>query len=464
MKPFLGPGFKLFGFIRAYFVFFLLLLNFGLAKAQWGVVPAGGEDTLGNWKVSTTVGEAFLDEGSVGGLRFKFGIQQPLNAFGWPGSRMKGRAVYASNPSVPLNFVQVVLKQYGQVIAATQTNPSGYFDLGVRGVGLYSLEFSSATTWRGVNTTDALVVMRHFTGAMNLTGLRLKAGNVNNRSMVNGQEAFRISQRTVDHNLTFAAGDWAFGTDSAEVRPQDTLVNIPVPVLCFGDVNASYFPAPPSRLSGDPLVALGRLSPSKTDVWEWPIYLMHPLAVGAMTLELLLPEGLQVHNVIVNGDGGYLKFKQKDQVLRISWFSLNPIEGVQGQELLRLRVQGRPSEQLRMIPTSEIADGFAQPYSFFKLAAPVTGSDPWAVTLFPNPTTDGSSLGMTLPSVGVVEYSVTDAIGRLIWRGTYEALNHGYHEIPIDCSSWAQGAYSVKVNWKGNYQNEERAIKLIKVN
>ena len=71
---------------------------------------------------------------------------------------------------------------------------------------------------------------------------------------------------------------------------------------------------------------------------------------------------------------------------------------------------------------------------------------------------------MTLPSVGVVEYSVTDAIGRMIWRGTYEALNHGYHEIPIDCSSWAQGAYSVKVNWKGNYQNEERAIKLIKVN
>ena len=101
MKPFLGPGFKLFGFIRVYFVFFLLLLNFGLAKAQWGVVPAGGEDTLGNWKVSTTVGEAFLDEGSVGGLRFKYGIQQPLNAFGWPGSRMKGRAVYAINKKKP---------------------------------------------------------------------------------------------------------------------------------------------------------------------------------------------------------------------------------------------------------------------------------------------------------------------------------------------------------------------------
>ena len=464
VKLFSGPGFKLFGYIRVYFVFFLLLLNFGQVKAQWGLVPAGGDDTLGSWKVSTTVGEAFLDDNMVGGLRFKFGLQQPLNAFGWPGSRMKGRAVYATNPSVPLNFVQVLLKRNGQVIAATQTNSAGYFDLGVHGVGQYSLDFSSSTTWRGVNTTDALVVMRHFTGAINLTGLRLKAGNVNNRGLVNGQEALRISQRTVDQTLTFASGDWAFGVDSAEVSPQDTLVNIPVPILCFGDVNASYFPAPLSRLAGDPLFALGRLNPSNTEIWDWPIYLMHTLSVGAMTLEILLPEGLEVLNVIVRGEGGYLKFKQKEQVLRISWFSLNPFEGFQGQELLRLQVQGRTSEHLRMIPTSEIADGFAQPYSSFKLAAPVPGSDPWAVTLFPNPTNHGSALGLTLPTVGVVEYSVIDALGRLILRGTYEAIQHGYHEIPIDCSSWAQGAYSVKIYWKSSYQGEERAIKLVKVN
>jgi hypothetical protein len=241
-------------------------------------------------------------------------------------------------------------------------------------------------------------------------------------------------------------------------------VNIPVPILCFGDVNASYFPAPLSRLAGDPLFALGRLNPSNTEIWDWPIYLMHTLSVGAMTLEILLPEGLEVLNVIVRGEGGYLKFKQKEQVLRISWFSLNPFEGFQGQELLRLQVQGRTSGHLRMIPTSEIADGFAQPYSSFKLAAPVPGSDPWAVTLFPNPTNHGSALGLTLPTVGVVEYSVIDALGRLILRGTYEAIQHGYHEIPIDCSSWAQGAYSVKIYWKSSYQGEERAIKLVKVN
>lgn len=110
MKLFSGPGFKLFGYIRVYFVFFLLLLNFGQVKAQWGLVPAGGDDTLGSWKVSTTVGEAFLDDNMVGGLRFKFGLQQPLNAFGWPGSRMKGRAVYATNPSVPLNFCSGFVK------------------------------------------------------------------------------------------------------------------------------------------------------------------------------------------------------------------------------------------------------------------------------------------------------------------------------------------------------------------
>ncbi|MFM8317559.1 MAG: hypothetical protein ACKOAV_04200, partial [Bacteroidota bacterium] len=209
--------------------------------AQWSAVSTGGNDTVGGYILSSSVGELLVDDAVIPGFRLKFGVQQPLT-FPWPGARMKGRVVYASNPNVPLGQVQVLLKQNGTVVGTTTTTNSGDFDLGTRGTGSYALEFVSSTTWRGVNTTDALVAMRHFTGAMTLTGIRLQAGNVNNRGLVNGQEALRITQRTVDRNLPFLSGDWAFTPTPVQVQFGDMLVNVPVPALCYGDVNATYFP------------------------------------------------------------------------------------------------------------------------------------------------------------------------------------------------------------------------------
>ncbi|MFM8978726.1 MAG: hypothetical protein ACKOJE_11855, partial [Bacteroidota bacterium] len=242
----------------------VLVLISTSVKAQWSAVSAGGNDTVGGYILSSSVGELLVDDAAIPGYRLKFGVQQPLT-FPWPGARMKGRVVYASNPIVPLGQVQVLLKQNGTVVGTTTTTNSGDFDLGTRGTGSYALEFVSTANWRGVNTTDALVAMRHFAGAITLTGIRLQAGNVNNRGLVNGQEALRITQRTVNRNLPFLSGDWAFAPTPVQVQFGDTLVNVTVPALCYGDVNASYCPAPPARLVGDPLLAVGRLDESNSD-------------------------------------------------------------------------------------------------------------------------------------------------------------------------------------------------------
>jgi hypothetical protein len=96
----------------------------------------------------------------------------------------------------------------------------------------------------------------------------------------------------VDRNLPFLSGDWAFAPTQVQVQFGDTLVNVPVSALCYGDVNASYFPALSAQFAGDSLLAVGRLDKSNSDTWEWPIYLTESKSIGAMTVELILGPAL----------------------------------------------------------------------------------------------------------------------------------------------------------------------------
>ncbi|MFM8513954.1 MAG: T9SS type A sorting domain-containing protein, partial [Bacteroidota bacterium] len=268
------------------------------------------------------------------------------------------------------------------------------------------------------------------------------------------------------------SGDWAFAPTPVQVQFGDTLVNVPVPALCYGDVNASYFPAPPARLAGDPLLAVGRLDESNSDTWEWPVYLTESKSIGAMTVELLLPEGLSVEDVLVtakseigsNADPGYLAYKQEGQVLRISWFGLEALLPRDGEELFRLKVRGNANAPLRLIPSSELADGFAQPYNSFRLAAPVPGSGTWQVALYPNPSSDKASIALTLPSSGTVSYSVVDALGRLVVEGRENVLSAGFKLIELESSLWATGAYSVRIQWQGPRNTEDRLLRFVKLN
>jgi len=450
----------------------LVMISTGV-KAQWSAVSTGGNDTVGGYILSSSVGELLVDDAVIPGYRLKFGVQQPLT-FPWPGARMKGRVVYASNPNVPLGQVQVLLKQNGTVVGTTTTSQTGDFDLGTRGMGSYALEFVSTATWRGVNSTDALVVMRHFSGSTLhlLSGIRLLAGDVNQRGIVNPQEALTINRRVVRAINQFNAGDWAFAPTPVQVQFGDTLVNVPVPALCYGDVNASYFPAPPARLAGDPLLAVGRLEELDTDTWEWPVYLTESKSIGAMTIELLLPEGLSVEDVMVtaksetgsNADPGYLAYKQEGHVLRISWFGLDALLPRDGEELFRLKVRGNASGPLRLIPSSELADGMAQPYHCFRLAAPVPGPGTWQVALFPNPSSDRASIALTLPSSGTVTYSVVDALGRLVVQGRELVSASGYKGIELESDTWSAGTYSVRIQWQGPRNTEDRLLRFVKLN
>jgi hypothetical protein len=388
-------------------------------------------------------------------------------------SNVKGQISYASQYPVPMQGVIVELKKSNQVVYQTVSDQSGLFDFGLIRNNQYTVDFKSFLPRRGVNAADALMAMRHYTGTLPLSGIKLKAANVNGRGIVNGQEALKILQRTVDLNLPFVAGDWVFDTLTHTTNILDSITNISNRMLCYGDVNASYFPSPPSRLASDPLMRLGRLVVNPlSDLWEWPIYLVKSQSIGSMTLEFVLPDNLIVEDVVItaarskggtNGDPGYSAFKQEGNLLRVSWFGLDDLLPLDGEEMIRLKVKGDAQGTLKIVSTSEITDGMGQAYSTFSLAAPVRGGD-CNVTLFPNPSNGITSLALTLPSSGTLSYTVVDALGRLVVEGRENVLSAGFKLIELGSSLWATGAYSVRIQWQGSRNTEDRLLRFVKLN
>ena len=63
-------------------LFSVLVLISTSVKAQWSAVSAGGNDTVGGYILSSSVGELLVDDASIPGYRLKFGVQQPLTFLG----------------------------------------------------------------------------------------------------------------------------------------------------------------------------------------------------------------------------------------------------------------------------------------------------------------------------------------------------------------------------------------------
>jgi hypothetical protein len=117
-----------------------------------------------------------------------------------------------------------------------------------------------------------------------------------------------------------------------------------------------------------------------------------------------------------------------------------------------------------LIPTSELADGMAQPYNSFRLAAPVPGSGAWQVALYPNPGSDKASIALTLPTSGTVAYTVVDALGRLVVEGREFVSASGFKGIDLESASWSAGTYSVRIQWQGARTTEDRLLRFVKLN
>lgn len=90
----------------------------------------------------------------------------------------------------------------------------------------------STNSWGKVNSADALLILKHFTGMSLLTGLRKEAADINGDLYINSNDALLAAKRFVGQLLTFPTKDYIF-----EQKVLTTDGNCTIFGRCKGDVS-----------------------------------------------------------------------------------------------------------------------------------------------------------------------------------------------------------------------------------
>lgn len=361
-------------------------------------------------------------------------------------SMVVGTVTYANALMTHLSNVNVKLKSGALVVMQTTTNSNGYYQFTNVDPGSYTLEVTSTKAWGGVNSTDALIIMRHFVGLSPLTGIRLKAGDVDASTNVNSVDALYVQRRSVGLLNSFPAGDWTFEQASVSVDGFNTVTKN-ISGLCYGDVNASY--TPPAKVY--PAINLeneDKIVDKPAEYYLIAVRVKETLEIGAVTLSLKIPGGIKVLGVSVPQAGedgfsfpvGSLVYNIIDDQLLISWCSVTPQRLSPGDELLTIECnidlyKQIPGNLWTLDPISEIVNTYAQKFDMVNLIIEnliIPDATLYLGQNIPNPFSDQTEICFSLPEDGPVSLKVYDMLGREVLTLVETYLLKGEHSVKID--------------------------------
>jgi hypothetical protein len=158
-------------------------------------------------------------------------------------NQITGDLRYDNTNLTPLAGVPVELKTLlGNVVATDTTDSSGNYYMSGYANGNYILDARIGYNSGGINSTDALLVNRHFTSLISLTPLRARAGDVNGNQITNSVDALLISRRITNLLSSFAVGNYV--NDKPTIIAQGNPLSVSMRALSTGDVNGSFIVQP----------------------------------------------------------------------------------------------------------------------------------------------------------------------------------------------------------------------------
>ena len=328
---------------------------------------------------------------------------------------INGSLRYDNTAQAAINNSPVQLMNGTTVVQTATTSSTGGFTFGNVPDGNYSLMASTTKPWGGVNATDALNVARHFSNTQLLTGIRVIAADVNGSTSINSTDALNISRRTAAVINSYSVGDWYFESPQLNVSGGTTATQN-IRGICYGDVNASYNPT----LRTQPSVSLTTGASVPGRLCEIPVSVSQRMTLGAVTLVLDIPQGVEVTEIIPTGlrNGTFVSNIINNQI-RISWYSLDEVSLNAGDELVRLRashsgVRTISAADWTVDALSELANGWANPYPRASLTIGTLTATELSGVLYPNPTRGAANLRLDLPQTTDVQISISDVTGRVV--------------------------------------------------
>ena len=354
------------------------------------------------------------------------------------------------------------------------------------GTGYYILADLSAKQFGGINSTDAFFIAQDFINPSLLQGLKDRAGDVDGNGANNANDALQVANRFVFNPYTYVQ-DWLHDNDTTNAfAVSGADVSMTSLVLTFGDVNGSYNVSNLNNgnTSNFHLFNEGEILVTENAAIEIPFYAMERIEAGAISLVISYPyDVFDVENVILGKDiaAQNLQYKiTEDGKIRLSWFSLQPIELNRQEALIKIiaKVHSDLTDAYQWTPTitlgneSELADGNGQVISTVNLALPtivlpqqsvLEGASIFQQLVYPNPVIGEANLEYHLPSDADVQITLFDITGKQIQILVNETQSAGIYQMKWDVSQLAKGVYTIKtavtMNGEASFYVEQLVVK-----
>jgi hypothetical protein len=365
------------------------------------------------------------------------------------------------------------------------------------------VKFSTLKPVGGINSTDAAQVNAWSVSPFGIQKVQFFAGDVNDDNRILSGDASFIQLYFLNFgNLPFPT-PWTFWrtndfiTSNPDPYPPvssfSTLsINVPFgsgPItqnfwgMVSGDFNGSFTPGGAKTASESLTLNYGKSI--KVDVntqFELPIYAGKNMEVGAVSLILSFPsEKLEVNGVYLNNDPNTaVDFNVIGDELRISWYSLMPLNLAAGDALVTLQLTttemlGMDAIYFTLAPDdlNELANGAYNVIGdallvvdvIESLATSLPGhmiSDDLTFANHPNPFMESTTFTYDLPENGKVTIELYGSMGEKVMTLVDEFQNAGHYKLNFTDNNLKPGVYGARLILQSDKKVFTRSITLIR--
>jgi parallel beta-helix repeat protein len=409
--------------------------------------------------ISKVVYDVF-NESNRGKVNFVEFAQLP-----WLGGQelvVSGELFYGNEGLSPMSEAVVSIVDFsGGVVSQQTVSETGAFAFAPFASGGYRMTVEPVEAWGGVNATDALLVLNHFTRKELLTGLSLAAADINLSGSVNATDALFMLKRFAGLMDAFPSGDFLYHYDDYVVNGNEVVSALRT--LCFGDVNGSYSPLK-SLKSSSGIISSGELVVTSFTDFEMPFDIEVSENAGAVSFGFYYPEGMmKVKGVRFEHDNGYV-YSAQNGLFRFAWAGVEPIQ-VSERQSIRIIVE---MESLDLSPLSdgflpelfevvEVANQWGDRLSAMvsapelrKVATSLNDAQAGVsgLAVFPNPVRDEATIRFSIDSDALVSFDWINASGSVVLSRTEVHYSAGRHQVILDGTVLSKGVYMLGMRIK----------------
>ncbi|MFZ4399618.1 MAG: cohesin domain-containing protein [Bacteroidales bacterium] len=393
-----------------------------------------------------------------------------------------GQLTYDNSLNTPLNGVLIQLIDSSNLVVAYTTTSThiiqsipgnqvqidGYYEFYNINNGNYFLKATTTIPWKGVTATDALMVKLHSAGIVTLTGLPVKAADVNLSNCINSTDALIIELRCVGIKNDFDTEDWIFA---------NTIVNVNGPTehnfyaLVTGDVNKSYIPLNEKKdINNTYFQKDGVLKINNYEDFELPFKVNDYISLGAFTLNLNYNDSL-FDVTAINSKLNELEFNISNGSIMIAWSDVNPVHFKPDDILfaLKMKTKVKINSNVDLFNNGiylDFADrnGNSLQGIQLKISNIYVQDDSFYLNINPNPFKTDTEIFYSLPESGNVILYLYNSIGQRINILTDEYKSEGNYNIDLNVLGLQTGIYFCEMIFNGATSKYQKIIKLLKTN